>query len=97
MVARLVALPEFKLCYIGQNQIRAAVLENLFPTRLKQLRKEKQMTQQKLSILLGVHINSIKRWETGKRFPGPGEIQALAQALGVRIKDLFDFPEHPTL
>jgi transcriptional regulator with XRE-family HTH domain len=73
------------------------VLEDLFPRRLKQLRKKKKLTQLKLSIILGVHISTIKRWETGKRFPDPTEIQAIAQALGVRMKDLFDFPEHPKL
>jgi transcriptional regulator with XRE-family HTH domain len=73
------------------------VLENLFPTRIKQLRKEKKpkMTQQRLAIVIGVDVRTIRRWERGDRWPGPGDIQALAQALGVRIRDLFDFPEHP--
>lgn len=73
------------------------MLQNLFPVRLKQLRKERKMTQLKLSIIMGVHVNSVKRWEAGKRWPGPGDIQALAQALGVPIRDLFFFPEHPDL
>ena len=68
------------------------MLEDLFPKRLKQLRKEKKLTQLKLSIVLGVHVNSVKRWEKGERFPGPGDIQALAQALGVPIRDLMTFP-----
>jgi transcriptional regulator with XRE-family HTH domain len=55
------------------------------------------MTQLKLSIILGVHVNSVKRWEKGKRFPDPGEIQAIAQALGVPVRDLFTFPEHPDI
>lgn len=73
------------------------MLEDLFPARLKQLRKERKMTQQKLSIILGVHVSSVKRWENGTRFPGPGDIQALAQALRVHIRDLFTFPEHPEI
>jgi len=73
------------------------VLENLFPVRLKQIRKSKKMTQLQLSIALGVHINTVKRWEKGTRYPGPGEMQALAQALGVPIRDLVTFPEHPEI
>ena len=75
------------------------MLEDLFPYRLKELRKKKKpkMTQQKLAVILGVDIRTIRRWEKGERWPGPGDIQALAQALGVRIRDLFDFPEHPEI
>jgi len=51
----------------------------------------------KLSIILGVHVSSVKRWEKGTRFPDPGEIQALAQAFGVPIRELFFFPEHPDI
>ena len=73
------------------------MLEDLFPIRLKQLRKERKITQQKLAITIGVDVRTIKRWEKGDRWPGPGDIQALAQALGVHIRDLFDFPEHPEI
>jgi len=64
---------------------------------LKQLRKEKKLTQLKLSIIVGVHVNSVKRWEAGERYPGPGEMQALAQALGVPIRELVTFPEYPEI
>jgi transcriptional regulator with XRE-family HTH domain len=82
---------------VSGNQTRPIVLQDLFPLRLRQLRKEKKLTQLQLSIAVGVVVNSVKRWEKGKRFPDPTEIQAIAQALGVPIRELFFFPEHPSI
>jgi transcriptional regulator with XRE-family HTH domain len=75
------------------------LLENLFPSRIRQLRtaKKPKMTQQRLALAVGVDIRTIRRWEKGEHWPGPGEIQALAKALGVHIWELFIFPEHPDL
>jgi len=46
---------------------------------------------------MGVHVSSIKRWESGKRFPDPTELQALSQALGEPIRELFTFPDRPDI
>jgi transcriptional regulator with XRE-family HTH domain len=82
---------------VCRNQTRDTVLENLFPGRLIELRKKKKFTQQRLAILVGVDVRSIRRWEKGERYPGPQEMQALAQALGVPIRELVTFPEHPEI
>jgi len=71
------------------------MLEELFPSRLKELRKDKKMTQLKLAVRIGVDTRTIRRWEKGDRWPGPGELQALSQALEVPIRELFTFSEHP--
>jgi transcriptional regulator with XRE-family HTH domain len=73
------------------------VLEELFPRRLKQLRIEQGVTQEKLGEAVGVDGRTIRRWERGERWPGPGNIQALAKALGVHIRDLFTFSDNPDL
>ena len=41
----------------------------MFPERLKQLRKEKGMTQIDLAKAIGVSSGTIAMWETGKRKP----------------------------
>lgn len=54
----------------------------MFPERLKQLRKEKGLTQVTLAEELGVSKGTVAMWETGKRMPG---FDMLA-----RISELFD-------
>ena len=41
----------------------------MFPERLKQLRKEKGLTQVTLAETLGVSKGTVAMWETGKRMP----------------------------
>jgi transcriptional regulator with XRE-family HTH domain len=36
---------------------------------------------------------TIRRWEKGKEVPKFDRLEPLAKALGVRVKDLFDFPD----
>jgi len=50
---------------------------------LRQLRREKGMTQVELADLLGVSRESVKAWETDRRVPGPARVRDLASALGV--------------
>ena len=54
----------------------------MFPERLKQLRKEKGMTQIELAQALGVSSGTVAMWETGKRKP---QFETLN-----RLCDLFD-------
>lgn len=54
----------------------------MFPERLKQLRKEKGMTQVKLAEALGVSKGTVAMWETGKRMPAYDVLN--------RLSDLFD-------
>ena len=53
-----------------------------FPERLKQLRKEKGMTQTALAGELGVSCGTVAMWETGKRRP---QFETLN-----RLCDMFD-------
>lgn len=54
----------------------------MFPERLKQLRKEKGMTQIELAQSLGVSSGTVAMWETGKRKP---QFETLN-----KLCDLFD-------
>ena len=50
--------------------------------RLKELRKEKKITQLKLSMELNMSQNTISRYETGERQAGYAEL--------IKIADYFD-------
>ena len=56
-----------------------------FGKKLKELRKEKGLTQQELAAMIGVHVMSIRRYEAGTRVPGMDECRKLADALNVEL------------
>lgn len=58
--------------------------------KLKQIRKSKGLTQDKLAEISGIHRNSIGNWERGKNLPKFEETKKIADALGVSIQDLID-------
>ena len=58
-------------------------------TMIKRLREGKKMTQQELAEIIGVSDKAISKWETGRGYPDIALIEALADALGVSIIELF--------
>ena len=59
-----------------------------FPTRLIQLRKTADLTQQTLADTASVHVNQIRRYEAGTAQPTLEALIRLAQALHVSLDDL---------
>lgn len=59
-------------------------------TRLKQLRKEKKMTQQQLADLVGVSKTSVIYWEKDENIPKHESLVALAEALKTSTVWLMD-------
>lgn len=59
-----------------------------FPTRLIQLRKAADLTQQTLADTASVHANQIRRYEAGTAQPTLEALIRLAQALHVSLDDL---------
>jgi HTH-type transcriptional regulator, competence development regulator len=57
--------------------------------RLKQLRRERALSQRALSGLSGVSLDAVNRLETGKRRAQLITIRKLAEALGVEPKELM--------
>ncbi len=49
--------------------------------RLKELRKEKGLTQKEIAQLLNIKQNSYSNWETGKKNPSQENLSQLAQIL----------------
>ena len=63
----------------------------LFGKRIKEIRKRKHFTQEKLAEILGVDDQTISRIETGHYFTSYENLEKIAQTLGVDVKDLFEF------
>ena len=72
--------------------------KKMFGQRLKELRKSKNLTQEKLAEMVGFEPNHLTKIESGKHFPQPEKLELLAKVFDIRIKDLFDYehkiPEH---
>ncbi len=56
-----------------------------FPERIKDLRDEKGISQERLADELGVSHGTISLWETGKREPKLSNLILLAEYFGVSI------------
>lgn len=59
--------------------------------KLQKVRKEKGWTQEKLAEKVGVSTTWIGYIETGYRRPNLKMIYKIANALGVKVKDIFPF------
>lgn len=55
----------------------------IFAERLKELRKEENLTLQDVSVAIGVSINTVSRWEREERLPNILNIAALAKLFKV--------------
>lgn len=61
-----------------------------FGSFLRELRKEKQLTQEQLAERFGVTSRSVSRWETGSNMPDLSILVELADFYDVDIKDIID-------
>jgi len=65
--------------------------QKLFGKRIKELRKQNNLTQDELAEKLGVFQKQIGNIETGTTFTTMSNITKLAGIFQVEIKDLFEF------
>ena len=56
---------------------------------LRKLRREKDLTQEQLSELLGVTFQSVSRWETGVTYPDIELLPVIAELFGVSLEKLL--------
>jgi transcriptional regulator with XRE-family HTH domain len=59
--------------------------------RIQKIRQEKDWTQERLAERVGVSTTFIGYIETGYRIPNLKMIYKIANALGVKVKDIFPF------
>ena len=65
--------------------------------RIKELRKQRNITQLKLAMDLHTTQNTISRYESGEREPGISELVKLADYFGVSVDYLLERTENPEL
>ena len=58
--------------------------------RLKELRKERKISQLKLAMDLNTNQNTISRYETGEREPGIRDLIKIADYFGVTVDYLIE-------
>jgi len=59
--------------------------------KIQKIRKEKELTQERLAEKIGISTTWIGYIETGYRRPNLKMIYKIANALGVKVKDIFPF------
>jgi len=62
-----------------------------FGARIQELRKERGMTQEDLADAIGVDRSYMGFVERGERNPTLDKIAKIAQALKIKLSELFDF------
>lgn len=67
------------------------MLRKLFSVHIRKLRKEKKLSQEKFAEKVGVSTTTVQRWEYAEDAPEFDRLESIAKALGVTVKDLFDF------
>ena len=59
--------------------------------KIRNLRKQKNVSQEVLAQVLGVSFQAVSKWETGATMPDVALIPAIASFFGVSTDELFDF------
>lgn len=68
-----------------------ATITQRFGNQVKKLREQKKMSQLALAQKAGLDLTTINEIENGNRDPMLKTIWKLANALGVKLSQLFDF------
>lgn len=59
--------------------------------RIKEIRKRKGLTQEKLAELIGLEQNTISVIESGRNFPTLLTLEKMSKILGVELSDFFNY------
>lgn len=70
-----------------------STLRSLFGRRLRQLRLQRNLTQERLAEGAGVSVDLISNIERGINAPSFETLERLAESLRVSVKDLFVFTD----
>lgn len=67
------------------------ILSKLSDQRIKDLRKRQKLTQAELAEIIDMETTNLCKLENGGQIPKAENMERLAIALRVNVKDLFDF------
>ena len=65
--------------------------KKLLGKKIKDFRKQKGLTQEKLAELISIETGSLSAIESGRHFPSLPTLEKIADVLNIKIKALFDF------
>ncbi|MCI7055740.1 MAG: helix-turn-helix domain-containing protein [Selenomonas bovis] len=57
--------------------------------KIRELRENKKMTQDKLGKLVGVGRSTVAKWESGENLPRARQLISLANVFGVKVDALL--------
>ena len=66
-------------------------MDILIGKRIRELRKERHMTQEQLADLIGISFQAVSKWENGIALPDITLVPRLAQIFGVTTDELFAY------
>ena len=64
----------------------------IFAEQLKKLRKKSGLSQKEFAERVGVHMQSVSKWERGVMLPDISALDSIASALSVSVDELLGFP-----
>jgi transcriptional regulator with XRE-family HTH domain len=63
---------------------------DIFCKNLREIRTRQDFTQKSLALQIGLNDQAIRDYEAGRRFPPVETLGQIADALGVKVSDLFE-------
>lgn len=88
-------LNTFKIVIIFLREVMNN-LKTKLGQKIKYLRKQQNITQEKLAELINMDITSLSKIETGRNYPQPETIEKISKALNVEIGQIFTFQSPET-
>ena len=68
--------------------------KKLIGKRIKEIRKVKNFTQEKLAELIEIETGSLSAIESGRHYPSLPTLIKIAEVLNVEVKSIFEFKQH---
>ncbi len=65
--------------------------KELLGLKIKEVRKQRKLTQEQLAEKLNLDVGYISKLEVGRNFPTIGTLEKIASALDVELYELFQF------
>ncbi len=69
---------------------KGVIYKSTFKDNLRELRKEKKLSQKEFAIMLGVPSSTYANWEQGRREPNVSDIFNIITTLGIEPNELFN-------
>ncbi len=68
--------------------------KKLIGSRIRELRKNKNINQEQLAELVGVEPTSVSNIENGRNYPSFNTLEKMVEVLGITFNDIFIFQHH---